>query len=833
LACSAYVLCFRLLGHAFASPSKLLKISIVASFALLSDVTGRRGILVVSGLLVAACGLAGAHAVRPAGSSLRSHESAVQAPQTKIERDRGSGKKSLDLTNFRPLLLEPSLSKVRNLAEEERFAEAAQELESSSADESGDGLATLRRHFLIGSLYGAAAKKDLAAKHYKLASAADWVLKDDAVVRLAELEIEQQKAEEALATLALVAKDFEIRRVLLIRGKALQILKKPEEALVAYRTLPDSAEERDARLGIARALLDLANSSKDEGRRRERATEALHAAELARLGLSADESVAVEAAALIQRARSLGAAPESLSLELKLAHLDGLVESQDFEAAEVAAQSITAPLKPTFSAEWCRFDYLRGKLLSGNGEWGAAADRITSSAENCKNDPKLHAALLFNAGKYSAADGRNLKAVKFYEELEARHPRDSLADDARLRAAKSYQEAGMTARFVELLSKMPEDYPDGDMTMEGVLLLSLYLIERDDWSTASGVLERAATNVRASDSARGHEYSGTERYFLARCLQKLGQEEEALIEYESIVVDVPLSYYMLHAYSRLLDADPKRAQAALDKGLSRAKNTPFEFPHRPEFDTPQFARGMELLLVGETDEGAAVLSDLGMGEGADDSLLWGIALLHDRAGDAHTAHQIARGRLSDWLSHYPAGDWQNPWEIGFPRPYHSIVQKESLATGVPEWFIYGVMREESTFRPRVVSHADAYGLMQVIPPTARSIGKAAGLPYSPAALKTPAVNIAIGSRVLEGLARRFKTNPWLAIPGYNAGPGRPARWLRERPNVDFDVWVEMIPFRETRRYTKRVLASRAAYAFLYQRQEAQTALVLPKRLTVN
>jgi soluble lytic murein transglycosylase len=141
------------------------------------------------------------------------------------------------------------------------------------------------------------------------------------------------------------------------------------------------------------------------------------------------------------------------------------------------------------------------------------------------------------------------------------------------------------------------------------------------------------------------------------------------------------------------------------------------------------------------------------------------------------------------------------------------------------------MREESTFKPRVVSHADAYGLMQVIPPTARGIARKSGHPTSPEALKTPSVNIAIGSRVLQELARRFRTNPWLAIPGYNAGPGNPSKWLRERPNVDFDVWVEMIPYRETRRYTKRVLASRAAYAFLYYREEAQTALVLPRRLT--
>jgi soluble lytic murein transglycosylase len=116
-------------------------------------------------------------------------------------------------------------------------------------------------------------------------------------------------------------------------------------------------------------------------------------------------------------------------------------------------------------------------------------------------------------------------------------------------------------------------------------------------------------------------------------------------------------------------------------------------------------------------------------------------------------------------------------------------------------------------------------------PTARGIGRKSGHASHPEALKTPSINIAIGSRVLQELDRRFRKNPWLAIPGYNAGPGNPSKWLRERPNVDFDVWVEMIPYRETRRYTKRVLASRAAYAFLYYRQESQTALVLPKRLT--
>lgn len=794
-----------------------------------------RGFSLVLGLLVAACGIAGARAVRPAGSTLSPAVAGPTEAPTKVEASsRGrSGGKPLDLTDFRPLLVRIEHEKVRALLDDGQLEEAIQALVVQYKQMPADPQGAARIEYLQGSLFRASGQGALAEQKFDAAAQCDWPLKEDALLAKAELQLAAKNAPGALVTLGKLTTLSQEARALLASARAYEEIKDAVGALASYSALLGTSHEAEAHLGIARVHLVEAEQAAASEARSEAASAAANQAELARVGLPPEGEVATDAAVLIARARSLGAKVNSLSLELRLAHLRGLIDSRDFDAADVAAASMSVPSKPLFSPELCQFDYLRGKLLAAHNEWGAAADRIVQSAGGCTSDPELHASLLFNAGKYSAADGRHTKAIQFFDDLQARYPDSNLSDDARLRAAKSYLKAGMNARFVTELSRMPEDYPEGDMTKEGVLDLALYLMERDDWSGASQVLERAATIVRQRDSARGHEFSGTERYFLARCLQKLGKEQEALKEYESIVIDVPLSYYMLHAYSRLLDASPARARAALEEGLKRAQELPFEFPYRPEYDSPEFRRGMELLVVGETDEGAALLSRLGLSEGADDALLWGIALLHDRAGDAHRSHQIARGRLSDWFAHYPAGDWNGPWEIGFPRPYHSIVQKESQATGVPEWFIYGVMREESTFMPHVVSHANAYGLMQIIPPTARGIGMAAGLPYSPEALKKPPVNIAIGSRVLENLGRRFKKNPWLAIPGYNAGPGRPARWLRERPNVDFDVWVETIPFRETRRYTKRVLASRAAYAFVYYRQDAQTALVLPERLTVN
>ena len=111
--------------------------------------------------------------------------------------------------------------------------------------------------------------------------------------------------------------------------------------------------------------------------------------------------------------------------------------------------------------------------------------------------------------------------------------------------------------------------------------------------------------------------------------------------------------------------------------------------------------------------------------------------------------------------------------------------------------------------------------MQLIVPTAKLYAKPIGLALRRRARSSsPRSTSRSGSRGLAELQKTFSSTPLLAIPGYNAGPNRPRRWARERPHADFDFWVELIPISETRRYTKRVLASRAAYAYLYDKDTA-------------
>ena len=114
----------------------------------------------------------------------------------------------------------------------------------------------------------------------------------------------------------------------------------------------------------------------------------------------------------------------------------------------------------------------------------------------------------------------------------------------------------------------------------------------------------------------------------------------------------------------------------------------------------------------------------------------------------------------------------------------------------------------------IESRANAIGLMQLIMPTAESMAKRLKLTATPQTLRTPEVNVRLGSQYLAVLLARFKL-PILAIPGYNAGGGAIGKHLKNNPGLPLDEFVETIGAQETRNYARKVFESYAAYRFLY------------------
>lgn len=157
---------------------------------------------------------------------------------------------------------------------------------------------------------------------------------------------------------------------------------------------------------------------------------------------------------------------------------------------------------------------------------------------------------------------------------------------------------------------------------------------------------------------------------------------------------------------------------------------------------------------------------------------------------------------------WDALDWR------FPSAYQDSFQRWGEATGVDPFLLMGIARRESAFNNEAVSPVGARGLMQLMPGTAAHVSSQLGIDKpSLNELFDPEVNIRLGSTYIRDMLARYSGNRIAATAAYNAGPGRVDRWLREAPE-DFDLFVESIPFRETRDYVQAVLAYQVIFASL-------------------
>jgi soluble lytic murein transglycosylase len=518
----------------------------------------------------------------------------------------------------------------------------------------------------------------------------------------------------------------------------------------------------------------------------------------------------------------------ALSFPDQLARANAFAETQNYADAEKALDALASALGPKglASETGCRMSIALGAVLAKQKDRGKAADTYGAAIARCEPYPDAMVEALYFGGKASSTANRCDEATERFARVEHEFRDHRYADDARLRGAECALDQGDDNRYATMLASMPIDYPEGDMVTEALFRLALRKMVRRDWSTALTLLESAkAFKIKETPSTS----AGRTAYFWARALIGSGDIAGGKRALQQVIRDYPLSYYMLHAYARLSEIDERDARAVLDESLAREPAGRFVIEDDELFHTAGFARATELLRQGENDFARRELSKLGvLKEGANSRALWAATALYARAGLPQLSHAIPRFRVSDWLAHYPAGRWREPWEMAFPRAFSDVVEREAKKNAIPSALAYAVMREESAFDPEAASPARAFGLMQLIVPTARKVAKDVGLAYDENSLYRPETNVALGCRFLAELRAKFPVNPSLAISAYNAGPGAPVRWIAARESDDFDLWVEQIPFDETKKYTKRVLASYAAYSFLYDRDRLDGALKLPR-----
>jgi soluble lytic murein transglycosylase len=285
------------------------------------------------------------------------------------------------------------------------------------------------------------------------------------------------------------------------------------------------------------------------------------------------------------------------------------------------------------------------------------------------------------------------------------------------------------------------------------------------------------------------------QYWRAVALQRTGEAAVAHAAFEALSKE--------RSYYGFLAADEIGAPYALESAVLAADDAALA----NVASNPRIVRARELFLVGLEGRGRSEWDAAVRTLNKDEQLQ--AAILADRWGWHSRAISVASGlgEYDDLAMRYPL-----PWQEQF-ESYSSAAQIN------PTW-AYGVARSESLFMRDVRSSAGAIGLMQLMPRTGRAVAKKIRLPYSGlATLTDPAANIRLGTSYLGEMAERFDGNPVLATAAYNAGPHRVDQWLPADGAEDARAWIENIPFNETRKYVKRVLAAQTIFHWRMTGQE--------------
>ena len=306
-----------------------------------------------------------------------------------------------------------------------------------------------------------------------------------------------------------------------------------------------------------------------------------------------------------------------------------------------------------------------------------------------------------------------------------------------------------------------------------------------DPATAKGHFAHLLENVRTPISlSRAH-------YWIGRAEEAAGRADAARAAYAAAAAH-PAAYYGLLAAEKL--------GRDLDASLL-AENRPPDWRQAPWARSSVLAAGRLLLQAGDRNTGKRFL--LHLAEGLDVQGLDQLADMALATGEPHVAVLIAKQAAERGTI--------------LPRAYFPAPALVPDALPVSRALALAIARRESEFDPAVISPAGARGLMQVMPATAEAMARETGQPFARGRLTSdPAYNASLGAAYLKKLVEEFGPSIALVAAGYNAGPGRPRRWIGtlgdpRAEGVNVVDWVETVPIGETRTYIMRVSESLIVY----------------------
>jgi soluble lytic murein transglycosylase len=513
-------------------------------------------------------------------------------------------------------------------------------------------------------------------------------------------------------------------------------------------------------------------------------------------------------AALADLRAALGAKYPPPSSALRLTRADKLMDAGRYSAARIEYRNLASMLKGAAREQ--------AAVRVGACDYHLKADlRARSYLKTLTvTEPAASAERLY----YLAACARRLKRIAEFtdlvEQLGREHPGSTWHEQALFSIANHFLLEDEPERYAAYYRLLADRYPQGQFAASA------------HWKVAwRAYLDRSGDARRLlEDHLRLFPASGQRTaalYWLGRLAESRSDVLSARALYQHLSSAYPHYYYALLARERLAGLPPAPAgpmTPELGRLLAAAELPASPPPAEPPPEALLFLRRSRLL----ADLGLYDLADreLRFRADTDERLAFYAGIeLAQRAADAGNHHQAIR-----YLKRYSPGYLGFPldalprhyWELLFPLPWRREIESYARLRDVDPYLVAALIRQESEFNPGAVSRARARGLMQIVLPTGRRLGRSLGITrLSAQQLHAPETSLRLGILHLRQVLDQYEGKLEWALAGYNAGEHRVDRWMTRLATSDPAEFVESIPFTETRTYVQAVLRNAAVYRRLY------------------
>jgi soluble lytic murein transglycosylase len=434
--------------------------------------------------------------------------------------------------------------------------------------------------------------------------------------------------------------------------------------------------------------------------------------------------------------------------------------------------------------------YLLGEIAKNEDNEGAFRGYLAKVREVGPTSPALESALM-SVGNYYLLRKDYDKAIDAFRELQQRFPKGQRASYANWKAAWLSYRQGRTSDAKQGFEHQVDWYPLGTEVPAALYWRARMAENEGDVALARAYYMKLAERFR-------HYYYG---YMAAPRLAAL-----------PTTASTPLR-------DPMLEKIPPTAQLGDDSQVTTA----------PEGDL-RLEKSKLLMNAGLTDFAVRELQAAGGGNGANWATLQ-IARIYQDAGLHHRALQFLKRSVNNYYA-LDLSELPRPyWEALFPKPYWADLRRSAAENGLDPYMVASLIRQESEFNPGAVSHANAWGLMQLLPGTGKTEAKQIGIRrFTTGKLLEPTTNIRLGTRFFRKMVDEYNGQVEYALAAYNAGTNRVDDWRAAGHYNDIMEFVESIPFTETREYVQAIVRNAQVYKRLYPAEgtPAHTAAVSEK-----